>query len=444
MKKRFSQIQIIALGFFVMIAVGTALLMLPFATASGESASFADAVFTATSASCVTGLVVQDTGTYWSLFGQIVILCLIQIGGLGFMTVATMFSLLMRRRIGLREREMMVTSTSAAHIAGILGLTKEIIIGTMIFEGVGALLLAIRFVPMLGVGTGLYYSVFHAVSGFCNAGFDLLGGISGKYASFVDFSDDTLVNLTLMALIVTGGLGFLVWDDLRKKRFKFRRLCLHSKIVLVVSAVLVFGGAALFMIFERNNLNAGVGVKESILTSLFASVTARTAGFNTVDIASMSAGSKLLTIVLMFIGGSSGSTAGGIKTTTIAAIAIFSYAGIRRKTEAGIFGRRLSDDTLKKANGVLFTNLFLALAATLIICAVQDFDIGGILFETFSAIGTVGMSAGLTRDLGGLPRLIIVFLMFCGRVGSVSFALALLEKRARPLVLDPVENISIG
>ena len=355
--------QIIALGFFVMIAAGTALLMLPFATASGESASFADAVFTATSASCVTGLVVQDTGTYWSLFGQLVILCLIQIGGLGFMTVATMFSLLMRRRIGLREREMMVTSTSAAHIAGILGLTKEIIIGTMIFEGVGALLLAIRFVPMLGVGTGLYYSVFHAVSGFCNAGFDLLGGISGKYASFVDFSDDTLVNLTLMALIVTGGLGFLVWDDLRKNRFKFRRLCLHSKIVLVVSAVLVFGGAALFMIFERNNLNAGVGVKESILTSLFASVTARTAGFNTVDIASMSAGSKLLTIVLMFIGGSSGSTAGGIKTTTIAAIAIFSYAGIRRKTEAGIFGRRLSDDTLKKANGVLFTNLFLALAA---------------------------------------------------------------------------------
>lgn len=436
--------QIIALGFFVMIAAGTALLMLPFATASGESASFADAVFTATSASCVTGLVVQDTGTYWSLFGQIVILCLIQIGGLGFMTVATMFSLLMRRRIGLREREMMVTSTSAAHIAGILGLTKEIIIGTMIFEGVGALLLAIRFVPMLGVGTGLYYSVFHAVSGFCNAGFDLLGGISGKYASFVDFSDDTLVNLTLMALIVTGGLGFLVWDDLRKNRFKFRRLCLHSKIVLVVSAVLVFGGAALFMIFERNNLNAGVGVKESILTSLFASVTARTAGFNTVDIASMSAGSKLLTIVLMFIGGSSGSTAGGIKTTTIAAIAIFSYAGIRRKTEAGIFGRRLSDDTLKKANGVLFTNLFLALAATLIICAVQDFDIGSILFETFSAIGTVGMSAGITRDLAGLPRLIIVFLMFCGRVGSVSFALALLEKRARPLVLDPVENISIG
>ena len=422
--------QIIALGFFVMIAAGTALLMLPFATASGESASFADAVFTATSASCVTGLVVQDTGTYWSLFGQLVILCLIQIGGLGFMTVATMFSLLMRRRIGLREREMMVTSTSAAHIAGILGLTKEIIIGTMIFEGVGALLLAIRFVPMLGVGTGLYYSVFHAVSGFCNAGFDLLGGISGKYASFVDFSDDTLVNLTLMALIVTGGLGFLVWDDLRKNRFKFRRLCLHSKIVLVVSAVLVFGGAALFMIFERNNLNAGVGVKESILTSLFASVTARTAGFNTVDIASMSAGSKLLTIVLMFIGGSSGSTAGGIKTTTIAAIAIFSYAGIRRKTEAGIFGRRLSDDTLKKANGVLFTNLFLALAATLIICAVQDFDIGGILFETFSAIGTVGMSTGITRDLAGLPRLIIVFLMFCGR--------------ARPLVLDPVENISIG
>ncbi len=444
MKKKISSIRVIALGYMIMILVGTLLLMLPVASQNGQSAPFNEALFTATSASCVTGLVVRDTATEWTLFGQTVIITLIQIGGLGFMTIATWFSLLLKRRIGLKERELMVMSINNDNIGSIKGLTKKIICGTAIFEGAGALIFATRFIPQFGLAKGIWYSVFHAISAFCNAGFDLMG-VQAPYSSLVNYSSDIVINLTACALITIGGIGFLVWDDISRKKFNVKYYSLHTKIVLVVSAVLTFGSAVLFFIFERDFTNADSGALESVLTSLFSSVTARTAGFNTVDTAALSPASKMLTVFLMFIGGSPGSTAGGMKTTTLAVIAISTFNGIRRRQSKGIFGRRLEKDAIHQASSVAFTNISLALLGIMLVCAIQPaFDIGDIIFEAVSAIGTVGMTTGITRDLALASRFIIAFLMYCGRVGSVSFALALMEKKAAPPIKNPREKITIG
>lgn len=444
MKRKFSQTRIIALGYISIIIIGTLLLMIPSASANGESAGFVPSLFTAVSASCVTGLVVLDTATSWSVFGQAVIITLIQIGGLGFMTIATMFSMLLKRKMGLREREIMVESINTEHIGGITKLTKKIIAGTAIFEGVGAVLLATRFIPEFGVAKGIWYSVFHSISAFCNAGFDLMG-IKEPYSSLVSFSDDAVVILTVSALVVIGGIGFLVWDDISKKKLKFRRYQLHTKIVLTVTAILLVIPCILFFIFERNFTNSGLGFGESLLNAIFDSVTARTAGMNSTDTAALAPASKILTVFLMFIGGSPGSTAGGIKTTTLAVIAISTFNGITRRQSKGIFGRRLEKDAIHKASSVVFTNMSLAVFGIIAILAIQpDFSIGDVIFECVSAIGTVGMTTGITRDLATASRLIIAFLMFCGRVGSVSFALALMEKKAAPPVKNPREKITIG
>ena len=443
MKRKLTHTQIIALGFFLMIMTGTVLLMLPISSKGREWTGFIDALFTATSASCVTGLVVKDTATYWSTFGHIVIITLIQIGGLGFMTIATLFFLTLRKRMGLRKRAVMVESISYTQVAGIVPFVKRIIFGTMIFEGTGAVILAAKFIPEFGPGKGLAYGVFHSISAFCNAGFDLMG-VKEPYSSFCYYAGDWVINVTLMLLIAIGGLGFMVWDDIAQKKLNVRRYSLHSKIVLAMSGILTFGGALLFYLFERNNLGANLSVGDQILTALFDSVTARTAGFNTTDTAALSGPSNLLTMVLMLIGGSSGSTAGGIKTTTIAVILIYTICGLRGHQHATIFGRRLEDDSLKKATYVLFVNLLLALMGTLVICGIQGLDLVDGLFETFSAIGTVGMTTGITRDLNTVSRLIVIFLMYCGRVGSISFGSALLERKALPPVTAPTENITIG
>ena len=444
MKRKFSQTRIIALGYILIIIVGTLLLMLPAASQSGKSAGFVPAMFTAVSASCVTGLVVLDTATSWTVFGQAIIITLIQIGGLGFMTIATMFSMLLKRRMGLREREIMVESINTQHIGGIMLLTRKIIAGTVLFETCGALLLATRFIPRFGPVKGIWYSVFHSVSAFCNAGFDLMG-ITEPYASLTGFSDDFVVNFTLCALIIIGGIGFLVWDDIGKKKLRFKYYQLHTKLVLTVTAILLVVPSILFFVFERDFTNAGLGLGHSVLNSIFDSVTARTAGFNTTDTAALSPASKILTIFLMFIGGSPGSTAGGIKTTTLAVIAVSTFNGITRRQSKGVFGRRLEKDAIHKASSVAFTNMSLAIFGIIAICAFQPtLDIGDIIFECVSAIGTVGMSTGITRSLTLAPRLIIAFLMFCGRVGSVSFALALIEKRAAPPIKNPREKITIG
>ena len=441
--RKLTHLQFIALGFAVMIVLGTVLLSLPVASQSGEATPVLTSMFTAVSASCVTGLVLVDTATHWSLFGQIVIITLIQIGGLGFMTIATLLFSFVRKNLGLRSRAIMAESINTTHIAGLKKLTRKIIIGTLIFEGTGAVLLAIRFIPQFGILKGLYYSVFHAISAFCNAGFDLMG-VKAPFCSLVDYSDDVLVNITLILLITIGGIGFLVWDDIYTNKHHFKRYQLHTKIVLTVSFILTFGGAFLFWMFEKDLSLSGLSAKEQVLSSLFSSVTVRTAGFNTVELGALSDATILFLSGLMFIGGSSGSTAGGIKTTTIAVIVIFLFYGLRSKRRPQLFGRALEENSVRKASSVMFFNFILAFCSLIIICALQDFNVRDVVFETFSAMGTVGMSTGITRDLTTASKCIIMFLMYCGRVGSISFALALLEKKVDPPVLCPVENITIG
>lgn len=443
MNLKMSHVQIIALGFFLIIMTGTILLMLPVSTKNGQGAGFLEALFTATSASCVTGLVVQDTSTYWSSFGQAIILTMIQIGGLGFMTIATMFFMLLRRRVLLRGREILTESISVNQVGGIMRLAKKILIGTFLIEGVGALLLMIRLVPLYGK-QGVWMSVFHSVSAFCNGGFDLMGQHTGPYSSLTGFVDDWLVNMVIMALIVIGGVGFVVWDDMLTHKWKIRRYHLHSKIVLFMTGILIFGGAILFLLIERNATGAGLSFGDQILAALFDSVTARTAGFNTVDTAALSDAGKLLTIALMFIGGSPGSTAGGVKTTTIMVLMLYSFSYMRKNRGTSVFGRSLEEDALRKASAVFFTNLMLALGVTIVISAIQSLPMLDLMFETFSAIGTVGMSTGLTRELNDLSRVLIMFLMYCGRVGSLSFANALAGKRKTAPVRDAVEKITIG
>ena len=443
MKLKLTHVQIIVAGFLGMAVLGTLLLMLPAASADRHPAPFLTALFTAVSSSCVTGLVLRDTGSSWSGFGQAVILLLIQIGGLGFMTVATFLYHIFQKRMGLWGRELMVESINTSQVGGIMRLARQIVILTAGIEGAGALLLLIRFWPRFGFGRGLWLSVFHSVSAFCNAGFDLLGIVSPG-SSFTGYADDWLVNLTLMVLIQVGGLGFLVWDDLLLRRLEYKRWRLHTKLVLITSAVLTFGGALLFLFFERSATGEGLSAWGRIWTALFASVTARTAGFNSVSIPDMSGAGKLLTIFLMIIGGSPGSTAGGVKTTSVAVIALFTFASFRGREKPTAYGRSISAETFRKSCSILFFNIGLALLAAIVLCAIQPLDPLDAVFETVSAIGTVGMSTGITSSLRPVSALVVALLMFLGRVGSVSFAVALLAKRSAPPVEYPVEEITVG
>ncbi|KXL54435.1 potassium/sodium uptake protein NtpJ [Anaerotignum neopropionicum] len=439
---RLSNLQIVAIGYFCVCMIGTILLLLPISAVKGNT-TLLQAIFTAVSACCVTGLVLVDTSTHWTLFGQLVIMILIQIGGLGFMTIGMRFMLLVRRRISLREREVMVESINAYQLGGIIRLTQEIVTGTLIVEGIGAALLAIRFIPEFGLTKGLFYSVFHAVSAFCNAGFDLMG-IKEPFCSLVPYANDFLINFTVMALIIIGGIGFFIWEDLYKHGLQWKRYYLHTKVVLATTGILIFGGALLFFIFERSATGAEMPMKERMVSALFQSVTCRTAGFNTIDTGSMSEGSKLLSILLMFIGGSPGSTAGGIKTTTCAAFVLYMISGVRREGSATVFGRSLMPDALGRAISIFTINLGVVLIGALILCALQPFSGIDAMFEVFSAMGTVGLSTGITRQLTAASAGVITLVMFLGRVGSVSLASALLEKKAKPPVTLPTEKIIIG
>ncbi len=440
---KLSTMQIIALGFIIIIFIGACLLCLPFASTNG-SVDFVDALFTATSATCVTGLVVMDTGTEWTLFGQIVILVMIQIGGLGFMTFAILFLRIFRKRFGLKNKEVMVESINTSNLARIVSITNKMLWGTLIFELSGAVLLAIRFVPEYGWGQGLWYGLFHSVSAFCNAGFDLLG-VETPFISLVNYADDLLVNGVIMALIVIGGIGFLVWDDITKFGCRFKRYSLTSKIVLSFSAILIVGGALLMYLAEYAGKDTGLTFGQEVLRSLFASVSARTAGFNTINLSEMSEGGRLVSMLLMFIGGSPGSTAGGIKTTTFAVIFIYTFAGVSHKQSANVFGRRIPDGAFKRAVYVFFTNLLLVVAGAFVIsCMNPDMQFSSVMFECFSAIGTVGLTVGITTELDTVSHIVLILLMYLGRVGSISFATVLFEKRARPAVVNPKERITIG
>ena len=443
MKKRLTHVQVIILGYLIMVLLGTALLALPFSSADGQSAGFLNSFFTAVSASCVTGLTRLPTGSSWSLFGQIVLLTLIQIGGLGFMTIATFFFLIINKQMRLSARETMVESLNLTRIDGIARFAGKIVAGTLIFEGAGAALLSIRFIPCFGFWRGLWFSLFHAVSAFCNAGFDLFNGAEAA-PSLMLFHDDWLVCLVIIALIVIGGLGFLVWDDLRKHHFHWKKYSFHTKLVLITSAVLLFGSAVLFLVFEASAGQSDASFSTQILEALFASATARTAGFNATDTAALCDASKLLTILLMLIGGSPGSTAGGVKTTTIAVLLLSVFAAFRAEKKAAALGRSIPQETVLKSLSIFLTNLGCALVSALVICAAEHLAALDVLFETFSAIGTVGMSTGITSQLSPFSSCLIALLMFMGRVGSVTFSVALLEKKQKLPVSYPEEEIIVG
>lgn len=441
--KRLSGMQLIAIGFFLLIMAGAFLLMLPISSRTGEFTPFVTALFTATSASCVTGLILVDTYTHWSVFGQIILLVLIQIGGLGFITLGTAVSLILRKKIGLKERGWIKESFNVLDIGGVVRLIKRVLKGTILFESLGALLLIIRFYPRMGLVQSIYYGIFHAISAFCNAGFDLMGKYE-QYSSFTEYYDDPVVSFTLCGLILIGGIGFFVWNDLAEHKWHFHKYALQTKLILSMSAVLIFGGALLFYLLEKDNLYADMSVTGKICSSFFNAVTPRTAGFNTTDTGSLTEGGKLLTIILMFIGGGSGSTAGGVKIATVFVLLLHLRSTLLRTTGTNSFGRRIESNTITKASALLCTYLFFSLAATLAICGIQRFPIGDVLFEVVSAICTVGMSTGLTGQLNLYSQFIIIFLMYIGRLGSLSFALSFTEHKKLTHIMQPVERINIG
>ena len=441
--RRLTQTQMIVVGYLLIILIGAMLLMLPAASRDGKVTPFIDALFTSASASCVTGLVVADTYQKWTMFGQCVILLLIQIGGLGFMTIGVFFAIILHRKIGLVMRGTLQESVNIQQIGGIVRLAKKIMQGTLVFEGTGAVILALRFQKDFGWVRGIYYGIFHSISAFCNAGFDLMG-TREAYSSFTWYDGDPVINIVIMFLIIIGGIGFFVWNDVAIHKFHVTRYRLHTKIVLTTTAILIVSGAILLYLFEADRTLAGMSGSEKIFCSLFGSVTARTAGFNTVDTAALSDSSKIVTILLMFIGGSPGSTSGGIKTTTFVVLLVYVSANLKNEDSCHIFGRRLDEGSIRKASTVMCTNLFLIVAAVMILTAIQQEPVMDIVFEVVSAIGTVGMSTGMTRGLTGISKWVIIFLMYCGRVGGLTFALSLRGHRAKSPLKEPVEAITIG
>ncbi|MDE6990908.1 MAG: TrkH family potassium uptake protein [Lachnospiraceae bacterium] len=433
----------IAFGFAMIILAGTLLLSLPIANRSGHGDPLS-ALFTATSATCVTGLIVADTYQNWTIFGQLVILCMIQVGGLGFMTIGAYISVLLKKRIGLKEREQLQESVNTLEIAGVVRLVKKIVQGALCIEGLGAVLLAFRFVPRFGAARGIYFAVFHAISAFCNGGFDLMG-VDEAYSSLVAFEGDIVVNLVVVTLILVGGIGFIVWDDVARHKWHFRKYLLHSKIVLTTTLVLTAAGTVLFLVTEDQVAFAGMGPLERFLGALFSSVTPRTAGFNSVDTAALSNSGKMLTMFMMFIGGSPGSTAGGVKTTSMIVLLFYAVAMVLNREDINLFGRRLTDEVVKKANAVVIINATLTVIATIVIMALQPLlNFEDVLFEVLSAIGTVGMTVGITRDLNIISQVIIIVLMYCGRLGSLSFALVFAQKSTSASVRRPQEKIIVG
>lgn len=438
-----STTRLIASGFALIILVGALLLTLPVSNRSGQG-NFLNSLFTATSATCVTGLVVADTYQNWTTFGQVVILCLIQVGGLGFLTLGAFISVLLKKRIGLHQREQLHESVNTLEIAGVVRLVKKIVVGTLVIELSGAVLLAFRFIPRFGMTRGIYFSVFHAISAFCNGGFDLMG-VNEEYSSLVAFEGDVVVNLVVVTLILVGGIGFIVWDDVIRNKWHFRKYLLHSKIVIVTTLVLTVVGTILFLFTENQASFAGMSPLEKLLGALFSSVTPRTAGFNTVDTAALSNAGKIITIVMMFIGGSPGSTAGGVKTTSIVVLLFYAGAMVLNREDINLFGRRLTEDVVKKANAVVIINFSLAIIAAVIIMVLQPLlNFEDVIFEVLSAIGTVGMTTGVTRSMGAVSRIILIVLMYCGRLGSLSFALIFAQKKTSASVRQPQEKIIVG
>lgn len=440
-----SPMKLILGGYCMIILIGTLLLALPAATRGPGGTPITDCFFTATSATCVTGLVRYDTFTHWTLFGQLVILGLIQIGGVGFMTIAILVMVLARKKITISQRSIMQNSISAPQIGGIVRMTKFIALGTLAFEAVGAVLLGISFIPKLGWEKGSYYAVFHSISAFCNAGFDLMGGVTGEYTSLMGMADNWYVNGIIMLLIFIGGLGFFVWHDVGTKRFRFRSYNLQSKMVLSISVGLVFLGTVIIFLLEcRGDMLKGMNLGEKTLASLFQSVSARTAGFNTADLSVMTEAGILVMICLMFIGGSTGSTAGGIKTTTFWVLCVSIFTTFRRKKNVEAFGRRMEEQITRTASCVFMTYLLLTLSVAIIISAIEGLPVLTCLFESVSAMATVGLTLGVTPGLGMVSKLLLAMLMLCGRVGSITMLLAFSSEKRVTTSRLPLEKVQVG
>ena len=406
--RHITSFQVISLGFLSVILLGSLLLMLPIATKSGQCTSFLDALFTATSAVCVTGLVVNDTATYWSLFGQGVILLLIQIGGMGIITIAIAIAVVSGRKIGLMQRSTMQEAISAPTVGGI-------------------------------VWKGIWYSLFHSISAFCNAGFDLIG-IRTPFSSLTSYSVQPIVNLVIMMLIIAGGIGFLTWEDIKNHKWHFKKYRMQSKVIFMVTGILIFLPALYFFYFEFSN----VPLTERVWVSLFQSVTPRTAGFNTADLTLLSEVGQMLIIMLMLIGGSPGSTAGGMKTTTFAVLVSSALSVFRKKEHTHFFGRQIPDGTIRNAATIFLMYIVLFLVGGMVISSIEDIPLMTALFETASAIGTVGLSLGITPDLGLVSHIILICLMFFGRVGGLTLIFATISEKKPNGSKYPQENITVG
>ena len=430
--------RVISLGFFALILCGALILMLPISSQSRTVTPFADTLFTAVSATCVTGLIVRDTATHWSLFGQAVILLLIQIGGMGVITIGLTIARLSGRKIGLWFRGMMQDSISAPQVGGILHLTKFILKTTAAVELTGALLLCPVFCRDFGFARGLWYALFHSVSAFCNAGFDLMG-VREPFSSLTSYGGHIYVNVIIMLLIIIGGIGFLTWNDIAEHKAKFSKYCLQSKIVLTTTAILIFLPALFFFFSEY----AGEPMTERVLHSLFQSVTARTAGFNTADLSQMHETGAALMTVLMLIGGCSGSTAGGMKTSTVAVLFLAAFSVYRRREHVECYRRRLPEETVRSAGAILFMYTVLFLTTGIAISLIESLPLVTCLFETGSALGTAGVTLGITASLSLPSHIILMLLMFAGRVGGLTLIYAALSSGNEHAKL-PLEKVTVG
>ncbi|PUA39523.1 Trk family potassium uptake protein [Paenibacillus elgii] len=437
--------QILVIGFAAIILLGATLLSLPISSASGQPTLFIDALFTATSATCVTGLVVVDTGSHYSMFGQIVIISLIQVGGLGFMTMATLFAFVLRKRISLKERLILQEAMNQGSMEGIVRLIRRVIVYSLTIEFVAAVIFSIRWSFDLGIAKGIYFGIFHAISFFNNAGFDLFGSVVAPFTSLTTYADDWIVNIVSMGLIILGGIGFVVMSDVVDYR-KHKRLSLHSKVVLSATGLLIVVGAIVFFIFEFTNQKTlgSLNWSGKILASFFQSVSPRTAGANTVDIGAMRQASQFFTIILMFIGASPGSTGGGIKTTTFTTLIGAMIAMIRGKEDIVLFHYRLGKDRILKAITLTMIALFLVIFVTMLLTTTENQSFLKLLFEVTSAFGTVGLTMGVTPDLSFFGKIMISLTMFAGRLGPLTLAYALGPKAEKELYRYPEGKITIG
>ena len=438
-KKHLTSFQVIILGFAGVILLGTMILMLPISSAEGTVTSFHDALFTATSAVCVTGLAVQDTGSYWSFFGQAVILILIQVGGLGVVTVAAAVSILSGKKISLMQRSTMQDAIAAPQVGGIVRLTRFIIKGTIFIETGGALLLLPIFCHDYGV-RGIWFSAFHSISAFCNAGFDILGTFDHIFPSLTEYSGSIVVNGVIMCLIVIGGIGFLTWEDICTNKWKLRHYRLQSKVILTTTVILILLPAVFFFFYDFHLLPT----KERILAAVFQAVTPRTAGFNTEDLSGMTDASKSIMILLMLIGGSPGSTAGGMKTTTFMILLLNAVSTFRSKEDVSVFGRRIDGHVIKNAATIAMMYFTLFFCGGIILSIQNDIPLLDSLFEAASAVGTVGLTLGITPELHIASRYVLIILMYLGRVGCLTLIYAVFSRKRQGIAKLPLEKITVG